>query len=55
MDPEPFSRVVQHARGATRLTPSAVGDVLAGYLTGLQRLVAYLDRFAGHRPAAPPT
>lgn len=55
MDPESFSRVVQHVRGSSRLAPSAVGDVLAGYLTGLQRLVAYLDRFAGQHPAAPPT
>ena len=55
MDPEPFNRVIQHVRGSSRLPPNAVGDVLAGYLTGLQRLVAYLDRFAGQRPAAPPT
>jgi hypothetical protein len=55
MDPEPFTRVIHHVRGTSRLAPTAVGDVLAGYLAGLQRLVAYLDRFAGHRPAAPPT
>jgi hypothetical protein len=55
VDPEPFIRVVQHVRGSSRLAPTAIGDVLAGYLTGLQRLVAYLDRFAGQRPAAPPT
>ena len=54
MDPEPFRRVVQHARGSARLAPKTVGDVLAGYLTGLQELVGYLDRFAHQRPASPP-
>jgi hypothetical protein len=53
MDPEAFVRVIQHVRGATRLAPSGVGDVLAGYLTGLQRLVAYLDQFAARRPGTP--
>jgi hypothetical protein len=52
MDPEPFLSVVQHVRGTSRLATNAVGDVLAGYLTGLQRLVAYLDRFAGQGPTA---
>jgi hypothetical protein len=53
MDPAAFRQVIEHVRGATRLSASAVGDVLAGYLTGLQQLVGYLDRFAGKRPAAP--
>ena len=54
MDPDPFHRVVHHVRGTSRLAPKAVGDVLAGYLTGLQRLVGYLDRLTAQRPAAPP-
>jgi hypothetical protein len=52
MDPDPFRRVVQHVRGSARIAASGVGDVLAGYLTGLQRLVAYLDRLAGDGPEA---
>jgi hypothetical protein len=55
MDPAAFLSVIQHVRGSSRLAPSAVGDVLAGYLSGLHRLVAYLDRFAGPRSAAPPS
>ena len=54
MDPEPFLSVIQHVRGTSRVAVPAVGDVLAGYLTGLQRLVAYLDRFAGPRSPATP-
>ena len=46
IDPGSFIRVVQHVRGTERLAPSAAGDVLAGYLAGLQGLVADLDRLA---------
>jgi hypothetical protein len=52
MDPTPFERVVQHVRGTARLSPGGVGDVLAGYLTGLQRLVGHLDAFTGRRPTS---
>jgi hypothetical protein len=45
-DPEPFSRVVRHVRGEAALKPADVGPVLAGYLHGMEQLVAYLDRFA---------
>jgi hypothetical protein len=50
IDPAPFVRVIEHVRGTTRLATAAVGDVLAGYLSGLQRLVAHLDRFAVQPP-----
>ena len=40
-DPEPFVLVAQHRRGADPL--AAPGAVLAGYLAGAEKLVAYLD------------
>ena len=49
MDPAPFVRVVEHVRGTSRLVAASAGDVLAGYLAGLQRLVAHLDGLAGKR------
>ena len=51
LDPAPFVRVVEHARGRSRLTKATTGDVLAGYVTGLQRLVAHLDAFATRSPS----
>lgn len=44
-DAAPFERVVQHVRGEKRLRTDEVGEVLAGYLSGMQKLDAYLDRF----------
>ena len=42
-DPDPFVRVVRHRRGADQL--DAPEAVLAGYLAGAGKLVAYLDVF----------
>jgi hypothetical protein len=44
-DVEPFARVVRHVRGGEKLGSSEVSSVLAGYIAGVQRLVAYLDRY----------
>lgn len=44
-DAAPFERVVRHVRGEKRLRTDEAGEVLAGYLRGLQQLDAYLDRF----------
>ncbi len=44
-DAEPFVRVVRHVRGEAKLTGSSIADTLAGYLAGMQQLVAHLDRF----------
>ena len=44
-DPEPFVRVVRHVRGTEKLSAADAGTVLAGYLTGMEQLVAHLDRF----------
>ena len=51
LDPAPFVRVVEHVRGTAKLSSATAGDVLAGYLGGLQRLVAHLDAFAAGRPS----
>ena len=45
LDPEPFLRVVRHVRGQVKLGTREAGDVLVGYLAGVERLVAHLDRF----------
>ena len=44
-DASPFTRVVQHVRGSPALKPAEAGEVLAGYLRGMERLVEYLDQF----------
>ena len=45
-DATPFTRVVRHVRGTAKLAPREVEQVISGYLEGLQRLVAYVDRLA---------
>jgi hypothetical protein len=44
-DATPFTRVVRHVRGEAKLTGTEVESVLAGYLRGVEQLVAYLDRY----------
>jgi len=44
-DAEPFLRAVQHVRGTRTLSPSDAGAVLGGYLTSIEALNRYLDRF----------
>lgn len=44
-DPAPFVRVVRHVRGVEKLPREAAEETLAGYLAGMQQLVAYLNRF----------
>lgn len=46
LDGAPFDRVVRHVRGERELTSAEAGEVLAGYLGGVQQLVAHLDRYA---------
>jgi hypothetical protein len=46
LDGTPFERAVRHVRGESKLSASDAGSVLAGYLTGIERLNAYLDRYA---------
>jgi len=44
-DAAPFERVVKHVRGEEKLPRSEARGVLGGYLSGMEALVAYLDRF----------
>ena len=44
-DVAPFTRVVRHVRGTEKLGSADAATVLAGYLDGMYRLVAYLDRY----------
>jgi hypothetical protein len=44
-DAGPFARVVRHVRGTEKIGSSDVSAVLAGYVEGMHRLVAYLDRY----------
>lgn len=45
MDATSFVRAVRHVRGETKLSGGETGEVLAGYLRGIERLNAYLDGF----------
>jgi hypothetical protein len=45
LDASPFAQAVRHVRGETKLSAGDAGTVLAGYLTGIERLNAYLDRY----------
>jgi hypothetical protein len=49
MDPTPFVQVIWHKRGEPQLRSQDVGRTLAGYLTGMQQLVNYLDKYTGRR------
>jgi hypothetical protein len=41
----PFTRAVEHVRGTTKLKREDAGAVLAGYMAGMEALVAWLDKF----------
>jgi hypothetical protein len=45
LDGTSFSRVVRHKRGEAPIRGPEVAIVLAGYLSGMQALVRYLDQF----------
>ncbi|MGH7632189.1 MAG: nucleotidyltransferase domain-containing protein [Gemmatimonadaceae bacterium] len=44
-DAEPFERVVRHVRGEGPLKGDDAAAVLPGYLSGMEQLVAHLDRY----------
>jgi hypothetical protein len=46
-DAAPFARVVRHVRGEQTIATSEVGNVVGGYLAGMEKLVEHLDRFGG--------
>ena len=45
IDATAFTRVALHRRGEARIPPDEAGAVLTQYLTGVERLNAYLDTF----------
>jgi hypothetical protein len=45
--PEPFVRVIRHARGTEKLPRDSASLILEEYLAAMERLVAYLDEFRG--------
>jgi len=46
-DGAPFERVVRHVRGEQTIPAAEATAVVAGYLDGMERLVAHLDRYQG--------
>jgi hypothetical protein len=44
-DAAPFVSAVRHVRGESKLPASETGDVLSGYLGGIERLEHYLDEY----------
>ena len=46
-DAAPFERVVRHVRGEQSVAAGEVRSVVAGYLAGMEKLVAHLDRLGG--------
>lgn len=45
-DPTPFAQVIRHKRGVAPIAKQDASRVLAGYLSGMQALVRYLDQFS---------
>jgi hypothetical protein len=45
--PDPFIRVIRHARGTEKLSKDSASGTLEEYLAAMERLVAYLDEFPG--------
>ena len=44
-DAEPFRTAIAHVRGTEKLSRENASAVLAGYMAGMEALVAWLDRF----------
>jgi hypothetical protein len=45
MEAAPFIRIARHRRGENAIRPEEAGQVLHQYLTGVEKLNAYLDTF----------
>lgn len=45
LDPEPFIRVVRHARGEAKVKPADGRALLAEYVRGVQQLVTHIDKY----------
>jgi hypothetical protein len=44
-DATAFERTVRHVRGEQSISPGDAASVVAGYLNGMEKLVAHLDRY----------
>ena len=45
--PDPFTRVIRHSRGTEKISKESASGILEGYLSAMERLVAYLNEFRG--------
>jgi len=45
--PDPFVKVIRHARGREKISRESAAGILEGYLAAMERLVAYLNEFSG--------
>ncbi len=45
--PDPFVKVIRHARGSEKISRESAAGILEGYLAAMERLVAYLNEFSG--------
>jgi predicted nucleotidyltransferase len=45
--PEPFVKVIRHSRGTEKIPRESASAILEGYLSAMERLVAYLNEFRG--------
>src|SRR6476620_9627927 len=45
--PDPFVRVIRHVRGTAKLPTESDSGILEGYLSAMERLVAYLNEYKG--------
>ncbi|HEV7837871.1 MAG TPA: nucleotidyltransferase domain-containing protein [Gemmatimonadaceae bacterium] len=44
---DPFVRVIRHSRGTEKIPRESAAGILEGYLSAMERLVAYLNEFRG--------
>jgi hypothetical protein len=47
LDPQPFQRAVAVSRGGKAVSQADALPTIEGYVAGMERLVAYLDRYTG--------
>jgi predicted nucleotidyltransferase len=45
--PDPFVKVIRHSRGTEKISRESASAILEGYLSAMERLVAYLNEFRG--------
>ena len=45
-DATPFHRAIEHVRGTSKIARENASGVLAGYMAGMEALVAWLDRYS---------